>query len=216
MCGRFVQVWDAELVRYVRQWVEDLVEVPGPDSDASYNVAPTQEVSVLVTGEGSPRLESMRWGVPLRGKPIINARVEKVLTSPMWRPMMEHRGVVPMNGFYEWSSTDAGKVPHFIHRPKGLLAVAAMFGVRRIHDTETLCVTLVTCPATADMDGIHDRMPAILEVEQMDSWLDARVPPAKALELIQPRTGILKHYPVAKEVGRASARGRRLIEPTRS
>lgn len=88
---------------------------------ANYNVAPTNEVPVAASHNGSRSIESVRWGMvapyakEFGGKPTFNARIETVATNGMFKkPFLEHRVVVPALGYYEWQERADGKQPYFI------------------------------------------------------------------------------------------------------
>ena len=104
MCGRFVSQLPPELMRRVFAIMGDI-----PDTPASWNVAPTQDVLVLrrhpVTGER--RLDALRWGlVPHVTKDLssckrpINARAETMAGTAMFRSALRaRRCLVPADAF---------------------------------------------------------------------------------------------------------------------
>ncbi len=128
-------------------------ESAGPN----YNVAPTTTITTVVRRHDEPddeptrRVRSMRWGLippwakagsdgapESKGPLLINARAEKVTTSPAFRSSAKSkRCLVPMDGYYEWranADTGAGKkarkTPFFLHRADGeLLFMAGLWSV---------------------------------------------------------------------------------------
>jgi len=71
----------------------------------------------------------------------------------------------------------------------------------------------MTTDAGADMVGIHDRMPVIIEGADRDRWLDPDIHEADAVTglLVPARAGVLVRYPISTEVNNVRNDGPRLI-----
>ncbi|MCV7383766.1 SOS response-associated peptidase [Mycolicibacter longobardus] len=199
MCGRFVATTDPALLA---TRIDAINEMPTTaDSGPNYNVAPTDGVATVVCRHSEPgdeptrRLRLMRWGLvppwtkagpdgaPVVGGPVlINARAEKVTTSPAFRASADRRRcLVPMDGYYEWRPEPLGsagrkarKTPFYIHGDGTTLFAAGLWSVWRPQRTSeaVLSVTIITTAAVGDLAGIHDRMPLLLPENQWDRWLD--------------------------------------------
>ena len=105
MCGRFARYsLSRELERYFNAHPAAFELQP------NYNVAPTQEIPVIILHEGDRHIKKRHWGlVPFWAKDIsigsrmINARVETVTSKPAFRTALKQRRcLIPANGFYEW------------------------------------------------------------------------------------------------------------------
>src|SRR3712207_6686246 len=102
MCGRFAAAPPPdELARYfaVHEVAETLLE-------PRYNVAPTDDVAVVVEREDTRRLDVFHWGFvpfwakdPSIGNRMINARAEGLAESNAFRRAFERRRcIVPADG----------------------------------------------------------------------------------------------------------------------
>ena len=202
MCGRFAVTTDPAVLA---EKIEAINEARAAESAGpNYNVAPTTTITTVVRRHDEPddeptrRVRSMRWGLippwakagsdgaPEAGGPLlINARAEKVTTSPAFRSSAKSkRCLVPMDGYYEWRANpdnDAGrkgrKTPFFLHRADGeLLFMAGLWSVWKSAKDATplLSCTIITTDAVGDLAEIHDRMPLIVPERDWDRWLDPR------------------------------------------
>jgi putative SOS response-associated peptidase YedK len=207
MCGRFALYSNLEQVKEAFQVQQVRWEPP-----ASYNVAPTHEVAVVVRRDGDNTLEKMRWGLipawakdPGIGSRMINARVETLGEKPSFkRPLKGQRCMVVADGFFEWAKTEQGKQPMFIRAKAGQpFGFAGLYDVWRSPEGETVTsCTIVTTRANEFMQAIHDRMPLILPQPHQAAWLDATTPDIEAwLAALAPYPGSeMQAYPVSRRV----------------
>jgi len=164
-------------------------------------------------------LDRYRWGlVPpwSKSKPdasrLFNARAETASSRPSFRAAFAHRRlVVVADGFFEWQKGPGNKRrPHYFHRADGdVLSFAGLWeepaapiaaeGDRR--DLPTC--TILTTVAGPDMDGVHPRMPVVLEHDVVATWVHPGSDDLGALQhLLRPsRAGTLVHHPVDPRVG---------------
>lgn len=160
-----------------------------------YNIAPSQNVPVVLQ-EGAERLiVPMRWGfLPSwareSNKSVVNARSETALEKPFFKSAMKlRRCLMPLDGFYEWRTEADGKQPCLFRRPDGApFAFAAIW--ERWSDPErgpVDTVALLTTRPNALASTVHDRMPALfLDRSGWDPWLDPCTPPDQAAALLGP------------------------------
>lgn len=210
----------------VNALIEDFVADGGDPADwleswnASWNVAPTQQVPVLfesAKGEAEVRrrAELGRWSlVPSWSKtptlkfPTFNARSEGIAEKASWKtPVKSKRAVIPAAGYYEWRTVGKVKTPFFIHTPGELLNFAGLYSWWRQpgstnDDDWMLTATIITRPAVGEVVGIHDRTPVTLPAHWIDQWVDATVVGDQALvdEAVAAATPIaegLEFYEVA-------------------
>jgi len=234
MCGRFALFTPpVRLARYFQATLGDDVD---PERRPSWNVAPTTGVLAVRAQRQRDEaplertLTTLRWGLipswakdPSSGNRMFNARGETVATKPSFRSAFKSRRViVPADGFYEWHKLDDGtKQPHYFTRadgePLALAGIAESWWDKSKGDDEPpiRSCSIITTGAGADMDGIHDRMPVILEPDIFDLWLDPDTEEISELtSFLHPApTGTIAHQPVSSRVGSVRNNDPELIEP---
>lgn len=191
----------------------------------TWNAAPSQTLPVIVEDEGRVEVRGMNWGlVPKWTKPgerpkvtPINARSETITEKPMFRSLVKYRRcIVPSNGFYEWKRTPGGKQPYFIEPAEGqLMLFAGLFDEAKLAGGESLeSFTIITTEANDAMSALHDRMPVILEDDDLEAWLDRDLTDFQPLEhLLRPSPDeAIQIHPVSKDVNNARHNGPDLIE----
>jgi putative SOS response-associated peptidase YedK len=224
MCGRYVTKDQAAIERafsIVKPWWR---------FQASYNVAPTQQVPVVRTAKGVREGVMLRWGlVPFfaRGVPpkfsTINARLESVETTASYRGAWQRgqRCIQVASGFYEWHvGSDGRKQPFFIH-----LSDREIFGFAGLWDrsfksdgTVIESCSHITMPGNALMRDIHNagshpyRMPAILRQEDHEAWLSGTTDEARKV-LVQYPADLMVAYAVSPRVNKPENDDPALIEP---
>jgi putative SOS response-associated peptidase YedK len=191
MCGRYTLATSAaDLIEHF-----GIREVRQCAAEMSFNVAPGQQILVIIWSEGHRVLDSLRWGlVPPWAKDIkvgykmINARAETLAERPAYRPaLLRRRCLIPADGFYEWQVADKLKQPMHISMATGkLFAFAGLWeewrGGAPGEPPLRTCTVITTSPNTL-MAPIHNRMPAILEPADEARWLsgEADVPALQAM-----------------------------------
>lgn len=124
---------------------------------------PTQEA--LVIGKEP---EYMNWGIKAFGQKtnLFNARSETVLERPAFAECVrKNRIVVPAGGFYEWNER---KEKNSFKRKDGQPMFMAGCFQRTERGKE---FTIITTQANESMKPVHDRMPLILEIDEIKEWI---------------------------------------------
>ncbi|MCU1356130.1 MAG: hypothetical protein JWM89_1548 [Acidimicrobiales bacterium] len=226
MCGRYVSSSPPdEIARYFD------AEPPTETAiEPSWNVAPTDDVYVVLADGGVRRVASHHWGLvpfwatsPAIGNKMINARADALATkSAFKRAFQKKRCLIPADGFYEWRKIEGQKAkqPFFIHRPDDEpLAFAGLWeewrGPDRSRDERLRSATIITTTPNELLATIHDRMPVILPSSAWEAWLDPADDDIEALGklLVPAPAGLLTMHPVATDVGNVRNNGPQLIEP---
>ena len=224
MCGRFARYsLSRELERYFNAHPSTFEIQP------NYNVAPTQEIPVIVLQEDERHIKKRHWGlVPFWAKDIsigsrmINARVETVTSKPAFRAALKQRRcLIPANGFYEWFGKAGKKQPYYFHFPSGEpFAFAGLYEIWEDKEAPPEAgpyksCTIITTDACESVKDIHNRMPLILKPEAYEEWLDPEnKEPGRIDEILRKGfVGELRRYPVSKLVNQVGNNTRECMEP---
>jgi len=220
MCGRYASTLPAEMMEELFKLLNHIDLVP------RYNIAPTQPVAAIWEEGGRREGHFARWGLvprwvkdPREFPLLVNARVETMGEKPAFRDALKHgRCIIPASGYYEWhTNPDKSKQPYYITRaddqPMALAGLYATWSGPEGEEVDSLAT--ITVPTNAQLSEIHHRMPAILEGDAIDDWLNVRAVRADAaLQLALPLPdGALKFHPVSTRVNSARDDDPGLIVP---
>ena len=240
MCGRFAVTTDPAALAEKIQAINEAKEAAAAPN---YNVAPTTTITTVVRRHNEPddeptrRVRLMRWGlVPpwakagpdgapeSKGPQLINARADKVTTSPAFRASAKSkRCLVPMDGYYEWrANTEPGKkarkTPFYMYRADGEpLFMAGLWSVWKNPGSRSalplLSCTIITTDAVGELAEVHDRMPLAVAESDWDRWLDPDVPPDPKLLAGPPDVRGIRMREISTLVNNVRNNGPELIEP---
>ncbi len=193
MCGRFVRAVSIEDIAD-----EFGADKPSFDLSPSYNIAPSQEIAIVMKGE-QKSLALCKWGLipswakdPKIGYKMINARAETVAEKPSFRSSFKkHRILIPASGFYEWKKDGKSKAPFHITLKSGKpFGFAGLLSIWTSPEKKQIYTcTIITTGANVLLQKIHDRMPVIIQKKDEDLWLDP------AVQNTQTLLSLLKPYP---------------------
>ncbi len=177
MCGRYDIHSAIELFAKIFQ-----IDSITFDIHPSYNVAPTQDIPIVLNDGKKNILIASHWGfLPFWAKEkktaysMINARAEGVDTNKSYKDaFINHRCLIPADGFYEWLKQDKVKIPYYSRlKSKNPMGFAGLYNNWTSPERETICTsTIVTTDANELMKPIHNRMPAILHQDDFKLWLN--------------------------------------------
>jgi len=233
MCGRFA------LTKSPRD-LEDVFATAMPEFPPLYNIAPTQPILMVMTGErrqaGSNQPERkallVRWGfVPSWAKDprslptLFNARSETAAEKGTFRAAMRHRrALVPASGFYEWRREGKNRTQAYWVRPRhgGLIAFAGL--METWHEpggSEIDTGAILTTAANDDIAPVHERMPVVIGEQDFPRWLDClnQEPRDVADLLTGAAPGFFEAVPVSDHVNKVANAGPELqqrVEPAAS
>lgn len=173
MCGRYYYDLDSEELRALYKKIQKQAreEEMLAEKIASGEVYPTNFV-VTIGGnqENKPVAAVTKWGFTgfKKGQLMINARSESVEQKKTFaKPFRENRCVFPLSGFYEWDQ-DKKK---FLFTNGKVMYVAGFYRIHRSSEgIETESIILTTEP-NQSVSKIHDRMPLIINKNDIGSWI---------------------------------------------
>ena len=230
MCGRIALF--SPPIRFAR--LLDATLAAGLEEEEvrpSWNVGPQRRLFGVAEEAGTRVMDSYRWGLlpswakdPSVSNRLFNARGETVAEKPSFRAAFKKRPcVIPVDGFYEWDHRPSHeKQPHFFTRIDAEpLLLAGLYEHWRDPAAPddapwVQTCTVVTTTPNEDMDEIHDRMPVIIEFDDVGDWLDVgESGPQERSHLLRPApAGTLRHHGVDPAVGSVRNDGPELIEPS--
>ena len=169
MCGRYYVDDDTarEIEKLVRQVDEKMMKAENIHLQAG-DIHPSELAPVVVADDKRLCCRWQRWGFPgFSGRQlIINARSESALEKKMFRESVEHRRiVVPATWFYEWSKNKEKNI--FYRENQSVLYMAGLYN--RYQDEDRFVI--LTTAANESMKSVHDRMPLLLERDEIEGWL---------------------------------------------
>ena len=230
MCGRFTKMYTWEQLHRLYMLTHEATWKAGnPAARANlqprYNICPTTQIDIIRDMNGRPEILAAHWGLipswwkkPLKELPAtFNARAETVAEKPMFRAAFKSRRcIIPASGYYEWrKGEDGGREPHYFRRVDGaVISMAGLYEEWKDPATGKLVTsaTIIVTDASEEVAHIHNRMPVILEQDQIEKWLFGK----SGVEVLKPAPeGTLQEHRVSRRVNssRADENDETLIEP---
>jgi len=224
MCGRFTNQYTWRELHAL--YMLSIGFEREADWSPKYNIAPTNQIPVILREAGERRAVLMRWGlVPSWAREIgkfstFNARADGIATKPMFRGAWaaDRRCLIPASSFFEWRKPD--KQPFAIALGnRGAMAFAGLWDEWTPKGGQPLrSCTIITCAPNTLLAPLHDRMPVILGAEDWPQWLGEEPATRDAL------LALLKPFPaermtlwkVANAVGNVRNENAQLIEPLKA
>jgi len=218
MCGRYtitLEPADFELELGVGDFPSDF--------EKRYNVAPTQQVTVVRDPE-SRKVEWMKWGLipfwakdPAIGARMINARSETLSEKPSFRQSFEKRRcLILADGFFEWQKNEGkASTPYYLKLKNGKpFAFAGLWDRwKPSEEIDVMSCTIITCPANELVATIHDRMPVMLDKHSLWQWLQP-APMGELEKQLKPYPAeLMQAYPISKMINNSQYDAPDVIRP---
>lgn len=236
MCGRFTLILKPEEVQNELH----LGKVP-EEVHPRFNIAPSQPIAV-VTDPQTRDVQLFRWGLipfwakdPGIGNRMINARSETLAEKPAFKTALARRRcLILADGFYEWhhpekqgltgpgsegksrGKTAGRSIPYLFRLASGKpFAFAGLWDTWKSPEGEIISsCTIITTAANEHLSRFHDRMPVILDQDNLWKWLNpqASIPEVTSLLAPYPSDQITSH-PVTPKVNSPAFDDPECIQP---
>lgn len=170
----------------------------------TYNAAPSQMLPVVRQGIRGRELAMLRWGLVPKwsnGQWIINAQADGIEKKSTWAgAFRDRRCLILADSFYEWQKSLRQPYRFTIpDKPMAFAGLWQMWPQGEGKEPEEAFVIITTAPNEL-VAPLHNRMPAIIDPENYDAWLESRdttIP----LALLQPYPAErMTAYPVSTRV----------------
>lgn len=167
----------------------------------SWNIAPDQMIPVI-TKSSPNKITMMKWGFIWNKDAktgVINIRSESISEKPFFKKFLfNKRCLIIADSFYEWGRVNLEgkeeKYPfNFSLKDGGLFGFAGIYNdLADVDGKPHYCCAIITTKSNSLIRKIHNRMPAIIERNNEDYWLDSENKDFNKLY------GFLQSYPADK------------------
>ncbi len=160
--------------------LEDLVQDKNFSDQSPLEIFPRRQASVLFWEDGALEIEKSTWGFKTSWSkaPLVNTRLESSLEKKeIWaEAFSKGRLLIPSIGFYEVHRSE--KVPS----PRSGNLIKQQYLFDRQGDLFFMAgishgnyFSLVTSPANSLLAPVHDRMPLLVERDEIKLWFSGQV-----------------------------------------
>ena len=173
MCGRYEFSFNPSKVS---KQIEDKANAANLKFKTG-EVFPSDEILCMIAKEDKIDLIVLKWGITKESLRI-NARIETIQDNPSYYQKTYKPCAVIANGFYEWDQ----------HHDKYYLKCKDEFiYLTAIYSEEGLLI--ITKAADEMMQGIHERMPIIMDQKEMIRYVhDGKIPNSEKILYIDRTT----------------------------
>jgi putative SOS response-associated peptidase YedK len=220
MCGRFGlhHSWQT-----TSRFLFDQFKVEFDERQLSlplYNIAPTQQILILIHDGAHYRVGLSTWGFSLSStnpKPVINARSESIFETSLFRQSIRtKRCLILASGFYEWRRSTTPSQPFWFYDQQQPFLVFAGLYQTIINKAQEKIVqsAMLTTSANDLMSPIHDRIPVMLNPDQYQHWVHPKTPIDEMKFLFKPTNfHNLSKYEVSTYVNKVANQDATCLQP---
>jgi len=177
MCGRFASYKNLDKLKNIFD-----LNKTNYNTDSSYNIAPGEDVNIILNYEYQNYLLASNWGYSFINNKtqnkqiVINSRIETINTKLLFKDsFLKRKCIIPANGYYEWNINGAEKKPYFVQLGDGeLIYFAGVWRNEKHQDDKRRVFSIITKAANKKINKIHHRMPIVLNANNAVDYLDNR------------------------------------------
>lgn len=146
----------------------------------------------VVTDAMPGKVQQFRWGLLTLDDNRVHsknkhARIESLFLSPLWNDIVGHKHcVVRIQAYFEYNAKQG--ITYKIERVDGTpFYIAGLWDIWIDIKTNVLIPTfvMITMPPNSAISEIHDRMPAIIERQNIKLWINAHLDGADRLNFLR-------------------------------
>ncbi len=178
MCGRF-NIINAPLTKLTSKLLE--VEF---STKSNSNICPNEKVACVGLIDGLTTQINAIWGIQpdWANRLIINAQAETVTSKKTFKSAFKYnRCIIPFSGWYEWKKLANGKKQKYLfsNNTNVMFMAGILFEVQKNPDfvvadhskQSTQQLVTLTTAANDQCYPIHARMPLLVPMDHLQSWL---------------------------------------------
>jgi putative SOS response-associated peptidase YedK len=175
-----------------RRWEYDGDWIPHPV------VRLTTTLPIAVNREGGRTIVRARWGFNVGpGRPIGNARDDRLTSSRMWSAMLgKSPCLVAATGVYEMVREPEKTSYWFRRRNQEPIVMPGLCGERTVKGEKVVCAAIVTTDPNPFFKRFHNRQVCSLAPEEVDAWMSQGDPDSLIKLLHPPADGEWEAVPV--------------------
>jgi putative SOS response-associated peptidase YedK len=144
------------------------------------------DIPILTIQNGSYEISDYKWGLipdwvnpdemnEIR-KHTLNARIETIDEKKSFKNYTHQKGILTLNGFYEWQHISKHKNKFYIHSSsQDFIYVAVIHHTYQFENKEISTFSMITTSANELMSDIHNtkkRMPLMIDKSYVKDWLN--------------------------------------------
>lgn len=205
--------------------IKDILKIEPTDSYSPvYNASPTMLLPVVTNLEPNG-FSYFFWGIPPEwsksksvSKKLLNAFKEELLTRKSYSdPFKKRRCLIPADGIYGWKKiSKKGKVPYrYVKNNQAPFWMAGLWDEFDGEDGKTNHVfIIITLESNSLLKPVFDEMPAIINLEDANKWLDNNTSEEELLQLLGSfNESEMGSFPVSININNTEYQGRDLLKP---